>query len=947
MRSLSQYFYRYSSFNYQNPYLQSQKRITSRLLYLVLVFVSMSAQTFAQKPTVQPEDYGRWEYLQTATLSPDGAWLAYRIQRVSDETELRFRPLDRDTTRVVLWGESAVFASNSKWLAWQIGMSEAERKKLEKQKKPVHKKATVLNLQTGKELKFDDIQQLAFDATGRFLALHGYPPEEPKGKGADLRLIDLDSGSETTFGNVAEFTWSDKNALLAVSIATGKDAGNGVQVFNAATGRLQSLDASGSKYRQLAWRKKGLDLAVLKSDSVASKDSTANRLLAWRGLDASSPKRFALSPVAAGLADTLEVVEHRKPEWSKDGKKLSFGLRPVKKKVEADTSATADSSNTKDKKKEDEELAGLQLWHTSDVRIFPQQKAAEKRDENRTLLAVWDLDRNKAVQIGTQLLGRAEILEGWRFGIERLSENYAWGEMFGRPYHDLWTVDLADGTRKLALEKVRYSWESASGNYLLWFDGKDYWSYEIAKSKKTNLTAALATVFADTTYDTPTDLTPPFGTGGWLKGDAAVLLYDHFDIWRVQPDGSSGQRLTQGAAEQAVHRMVDLDREEEAIDAKKPLFVSLHGEWSEKRGYGRLDPNGGVRRLVFEDKMVRALQKADSANVLVYRVEARDDSPDLFTTDMDFKRPQQATATNPWLADHAWLRAELVEFQSETGRRLQVGLLYPANHLPGRRYPMIVYTYEILSSQIHFFEPPSLRDYYNFSAWTQQGYFVLMPDIVYRPRDPGVSAIQAVRPAIRKVVEMGLVDSARVGLIGHSWGGYQATYLPTRTKLFAASVAGAPLTDFISFMGAIHWNPGIPEVDHWETGQARMEVPFWEDPDAHVRNSPIHKIHEMDTPLLMAFGDKDGVVDWDQGTEFYNFARRAGKQMVLLVYEGEDHGFRQKANQIDYHQRILEWFGHYLKGEPAPAWITKGVSFEKHKEEIRRVAEKVKMKLEK
>ena len=130
----------------------------------------------------------------------------------------------------------------------------------------------------------------------------------------------------------------------------------------------------------------------------------------------------------------------------------------------------------------------------------------------------------------------------------------------------------------------------------------------------------------------------------------------------------------------------------------------------------------------------------------------------------------------------------------------------------------------------------------------------------------------------------------------------------------------------------------MPEVSHWETGQGRMEVPFWEDPEAHRRNSPIHKVHELKTPMLMVFGDDDGTVDWDQGTEFYNFARRAGKQMVLLVYEGERHGFRKKPNQVDYHRRILEWFGHYLKGEPAPKWITDGIPAKDQKKEGRRVA---------
>ena len=77
----------------------------------------------------------------------------------------------------------------------------------------------------------------------------------------------------------------------------------------------------------------------------------------------------------------------------------------------------------------------------------------------------------------------------------------------------------------------------------------------------------------------------------------------------------------------------------------------------------------------------------------------------------------------------------------------------------------------------------------------------------------------------------------------------------------------------------------------------------------------------------MEFGDKDGSVDWHQGIEYYNAARRAGKQLVMLVYPGENHSVRKKPNQIDYHRRIKAWFGHYLKGEPAPAWITDGVSY--------------------
>lgn len=915
---------------------------TSLATLLAALFCLAAAPgiTAQEKPALTRADYGKWESLGRATLSPDGKWLAYGISRVNEESELRVRSLERDSTRVVPWGSRPAFSADSRWLAWSIEVPPDERKKLEKDKSPVRLGAGMLNLRTGAERTFEAVSAFAFDATGKFLILEGYAPEEPKGKGADIRVVVLADGIEVNFGNVAEYAWSEAGSFLALALATGTDAGNGIQVFDAATGHIQSLDASASAYGQLAWREHAFDLAALRSTEPASKEGSAYQLLAWRGLDGVA-QRFVLDPTEAGIADTFEVVRHRRPEWS-DAGRIAFGLRPAPKDEPADTAGTASDSAAAPgpDEKGDEELPGVQIWHSTDVRPIPMQQTSKERDARRTLLAVWNPDRQRAVQIGTGLLENATLMEGWRFGVEDVAEPYPWGFMFGRPYHDVWAVELESGQRTRVLERVRYSWESGDGTYVLWFDGTDYWSHDLRSGRQVNLTQDLGAAFADTAYDTPTDLLPPHGVGGWLDGDAAVLLYDEFDVWRVAPDGSGGERLTRGAAERVVHRVVRLDTESPTIDPDEPIYLSLWGDWSEQRGYARLVPGRDPERLLLVDALVSGLQKADSADVFLYSSQKFDDSPDLFVADSRLRSPRQVTATNPFQADFAWGRAELVEYTSEAGRRLQGALLYPANHDPSRRYPMIVYTYEILSSRIHAYQAPSERSYYNFTAWTQEGYFVLLPDIVYRARDPGVSAIEAVRPAVATVVEMGLVDADRVGLIGHSWGGYQAVYLPTRIDIFAASVAGAPLTDFVSFMGAFHWNQGFPETGHWETGQGRMEVPYWEDPEAHHRNSPIHKVQDMKTPLLMACGDDDGVVDWDQCTEFYNFARRAGKQMVLLVYEGEDHGFQKKPNQVDYHRRILEWFGHYLKGEPAARWITDGIPLEEHEDEARRVGRK-------
>lgn len=904
-------------------------RLARWLPSLLLVLATPVAAQ--QKPLLTPADYGQFESLGFGTsLSPDGRWLAYLVNRVNEQSELRIRPLDRDTTIVGAFGTAPRFAANSRWLAWTVGVSPEQRARLEKDRKPVRTGVAVLNLVTGGRVTHEQVRAHAFDATGQYLALHGYAPEAPSGKGADLRVVHLASGTVMNFGNVGEFSWSDRGSLLAMAIATGTTIGNGLQVHNAATGQLRSLDASSSTYRALAWRKDALDLVALRTEAAAGAAGTRHHLLVWRGVDG-TPTRLDLNLVAAGVADTLELIEHSAPRWSDDGTQVVFGLRPVVPKPAADTAARAAPA---------EEASTVQIWHSADVAVIPTQKSRTTFDARRTLLSVWTPATNRVVQVGTELSENASITRNGRFGIERSATNFAWGTMFGRPYTEVRVTDLATGQRRVARDKVRQVWESAAGRYLLWFDGTDFWTQELATGVERNITATLGATFTNTSYDTPTDQLPPWGQGGWMKDDAAVLLYDRYDVWRVAADGSRGERLTRGAEERIIHRPVQLDRQATAYDPVAPIYFSLRGERTQESGYARMRPGRPVERLLYEPRGIGSLARADSAAVLVYVAQARDDAPDLFVTNPDLAAPRQVSRLNPFQADYAWTRAELVDFTSEAGIPLQGVLLYPANHDPSRRYPMIVYTYEILTSGMHSYQVPSERSYYNYTVWTQNEYFVLMPDIIFRAREPGVSTIEAVRPAIAAVAAKGLIDPARVGHIGHSWGGYEAAYMPTRTRMFAASVAGAALTDFVSVMGQFHWNGGAPETSHWETGQARMEVPFWEDREAHLRNSPIDRVNEMETPLLMAHGDKDGTVEYFQATTFYNYARRAGKNMVLLVYEGEDHGFQKKANQIDYHRRILEWFGHYLKGDPAPAWITQGTLLSDHEAERKRIATK-------
>ena len=892
----------------------------NRLALPAAVLLAAAPLTAQTRSAPTPTDYGKWESPAAAVLSPNGQWLAYGVNRVNENNELRLRDLRRDTTVVVPLASGIAFTPDSRWIGYLVSVAPATRDRLEREKKPVRTSVGFRDLTTGRTDSVADVSAFRFSPDGRHLAMRRYPAEGKKV--ADVIVQDLVAGTRTTFGSVSDYVWSERRPLLALTVETDGGAGNSIQLFDAATGTIKVLESSASLYRAISWRAKAEDLAVLRTVADKSYRDTSHVLLTWQGLGSAAVVARSLDPRAgASIPPGRRIAEGRRPVWSKDGTTVLFGLA---ERLRAPDSSAAKSGAEREK------VSDVQVWHTRDVRLVRAQEIQEAQDAQRTLAAAWHPATGAVTPIGTDLLESIGVLGSAGFVTETDRKPYAWGQMFGRPFSDIWVVDAASGKRSKAIEKVRwYYGGSPSGKHLAWYDGKDYWSSDVETGVQRNLTKTMSADFSDPDWDYPADLRPPAGFLGWSKGEKNLLVYDKYDVWSLEADGSGGRKLTDGRPERIVHRYVRAGgSDEDGIDLSKPVYLTLLGERTKHFGFARILPGKTPERLVYEPRRVTRLIKADSALVFAFTREDFDDPPDWFVGDGGLSAAKQVSALNPFHASYAWGKSELMDFTSAKGLPLQAGLFYPANYDPARKYPMIVYTYELLSQGVHNYVVPSERSYYNTAAWTANGYLVLQPDIVFRGREPGISTLEAVEPAVRAVVARGLADSARVGHIGHSWGGYEAAFLPTRTRIFAAGVAGAAITNFLSFNGAVHWSGGNAEYDHWETGQARMDVPPWEDLDAYLRNSPIAKIQDLKSPLLVMTGDADGTVEWHQSMEFYQAARRAGRtDLVMLLYPGEDHGLRKKENQIDYHRRINQWFGHYLKGDPAPPWITGGMTW--------------------
>ena len=899
----------------------------------------VQAQDDGPKPTLDEPDYGPWERLGGATLSPAGTWMATPVRRVNGNHELRIHHTERDTVRTVDFGGDPAFSADGRWLAYSIGMSEDKREQLRKQEKPVREALGLLNLESGDTTRVPAVSSFQFSDDGRYLAMRRYPPEEAPDdmRGADLLLRDLATGSYTSFGNVASFAWQDRGPLLAMTIDGRTAAGNGVRLYDASTGQMQTLASTPADYTGLVWRPSDDDLAALQVRESDEWETATHVLLAWQDLGDGAPATHRFDPDSLdAFPDSLRIVDHRRLDWSADGERLFFGVQ-TREPTAPDSANAPRDSTAADSAMTAYDPADVEVWHTSDVEILPWQEVRAEQDRRENHLAAWHLDASgppRWTRLGTELTEDVQVLHGGNRAVGLDHTPYRQERMFGPVYHDLYLIDVATGERERVAQKVQY-WEGGSpnGRYLLWLKDDQYHAYDVQDGTTATLTDDLPVSVVDRDDDHTVEQKPPFGVAGWTENDGSVLVYDEYDVWRLPPDGSSAERLTNGRPDSVRHRYVDLTDEApgepDVIPVSTPVYWNLYDEWTEEHGYARsAELAASPERLMWKPKSVGWLMRADSADVYAYRVEDFEDSPDYFRAGPMLADARQVTSTNAFQDDYAWGRSTLVSYENRDGEQLQGALFYPADYDPDKRYPMITYIYETRSPSARNFVVPTREHPYNTTVFTQEGYFVFQPDIVYRPRDPGRSAVDAIEPGVKAALQQAPVDENRVGLVGHSWGGYQTAFAVTQTDVFEAAVAGAPLTNLVSMYNSIYWRSGGTDARIFEISQGRMEVPPWEDMDAYVANSPLHHIESMNTPLLMAFGTDDGAVEFNQGVEFYNAARRAGKQMAFLVYDEENHGIsRADKNTVDYRNRVLEWFNHYLKGEDGSDWITEGVPY--------------------
>jgi dipeptidyl aminopeptidase/acylaminoacyl peptidase len=843
-----------------------------KLLLILLAACPVWAQV--AKKQLTEADYSLWHTLEQEQLSEDGNWVSYSFTYASGKDTLFVKHTQKAKAYTFAGGTDGRFAANNHFV-YRGGDGAV----------------VVVNLKTGTSIKHPNIGNYKLALHSGLLVMH-----ENSGTAAgDLLVVTMD-------GKVLKRI--PRTTLFLVSPV-------GDQVLCDYDGQLLLLDlnhldqpilieSKSQQYHSAVWQSNGASVAYLTNGPDAY---VGYYQLAEKKHFIFDKKQFVDFPKDGELYNA-SVTEL---SISDDGQRVFFGVKP--KQVALDN-------------------GGVQVWNTKD-KIFYPQRVIVKDWGDHPKLVVWFPMLEQFKMITDTKFPYFTILPKQKLAlVHNPGDNEP---QFDRDAPiDLYLQDITTGQRRLFLSKFSVDHNKISfspgGKYIVYFKDQHWWLYNLESAVHSNLSKPIGQSFIDENHDRSGER-KVFGIAGWCNNDDAFLVYDSYDIWSLKTDGSGTTRLTKGREEGTVFRIVP-KRVYEAIDSHSDNVLDLNiglilkAVSPSKSGYFNWNPKNGAKPIFFENNRISAIKKTANG-VYAFLREHYHLSPQLLVQHPGGK-PQLVCQSNVQQQHYIWGFSKRIAYENSKGQPLNGALFYPAGYNANKSYPMVVHIYERQSYLYNEYVNPSLRNEvgFNISNLTSQGYFVLLPDIAYREGETGQSAVECVTAAVNEVLAHESVDKKRIGLVGHSFGGYETSFIVTQTNLFAAAISGSGFNDFISSYLSVGLNNKKQDCWRYEYSQIRMGVPLYEAFDQYLQNSPVTFAARVSTPFLLWSGTNDSSIDYRQSLEFHLALRRLGKPNILLLYEGGGHGLTNAEHQMDLTRRMSQWWDYYLKGGLKPGWFS-------------------------
>lgn len=690
--------------------------------------------------------------------------------------------------------------------------------------------------------------------------------------------------------NITNFSLSPDQSKVLYCGKTGDSCFAGILKLDGLVNN--SLAKEKGNFENLEWSKNGNGLSFLKSSNNSSLfekifhfDVKKERLVSYQ------------------LPDSIAVITNGiyRHFLSEDGTKFFFNIRPKVLKIP--------------------DPKAVEVWKGSDYWTYNLTSQMDGGN-NIPKMAVWKPSDNSFKVISNNQLPIAQILNGGRFAL--LNNPQVNGrEALQFPPNDYYLMDLEKQTIELLLKQQPGPPEqiknSPDGQKLFYF--RNGW-------KMTDISTRTETTIADTAsaewsgnQTDYTDESKAFGFAGFADDGKYVFLYDRFDIWQAGINLQFLKKLTDGKERGIRFRFVPNNYltglTNQSIKTTSTMLLSAYRFSDASSGYFELK-KGKLKKLAFEGDCIDQLISLNGN--YSYREQSFSRSPVAVFTSNDHRKVVYKSNTSKEEFKRGF--SKMMTYQSQ-GKKLLAAVFYPPDYNPNIKYPVIVHIYEGLSRELHHFVNPSLRnpEGFNIANENSDGYVAVMPDLLYRVNDPGTASAQSLQDLGKHLVEAGIADKDRIGLIGHSFGGYETFFAMTSTNVFATAVAGSGFSDLVFNYHTMSKYLNRPEMWRFQDLQFRMNSPFYLNPDPYLRNSPLVHVGKVKQPILIYSGKMDTNVAADQSMAFYLALRRMGIATNLLLYPDEQHVISDEKNQKDLTKRIKAWFDHYLKDAPAEDWM--------------------------
>lgn len=892
-----------------------------------------------QKLSMDPSVFDRWLKIEQSHISNDGQWVSYVLAKEEGDHTQCIYDVNNKQTYTFARGKAGKISADNRFLVFMIyppvdSVREMRRRKVEKDQLP----QATLAIYDLAQKQLDTISRvrkfsLPEEWAGSLVYQLAPRPDDPKladslqakreneENGHQVVIRDLATKQEVRMPYVLEYQLAEKAPRVLLSSSGDEQKfPAGVHFYDIKKANRQTLYAGPGSFKNLCLSQAGDQAAFLVNPDTSKQQFKPYELYHWNNKKA--PAQMIADTDATFLAQQWHISHHGKLHFSENGQKLFFGVAPDP--LLQDTSLL------------EEEIVEVEIWHYQDKRTYPQQKKQLAADRKKTYPVVYHLRGKKfrplanlevpRVQLGDE--GNAAYALGEQE--EPYLEKTSWE---GFPsYKDLYWINLENGNQRRIGQAIRGNARiSPGGKYALWYSTPDscWMTCAAATNKIRNLSKAIATPFHDELNDRPM-YPSSYGTAGWLENDAAVLIYDRYDIWQIDPTGQKApKKLTAGRAQKTVYRYLKTDSEERFIDPKQKALLHAHDEKDKSEAYYFLDWATGKMTLALagDFALTRRVKKAKDSEDFLFTKQSFQLFPDLqYAAKGNFKSAKKISSANPQQKEYSWGSIELYSWTASDGQKITGMLAKPENFDPNKKYPLLVNFYERSSNRLHIHRAPyPHRSTINYTYYLSKGYVIFNPDVPYRVGYPGESAENAVLSGVTSLIHEGFIDEERIGVQGHSWGGYQVAHLLTKTDLFRCAESGAPVVNMFSAYGGIRWGSGLSRMFQYEHTQSRIGGTIWEYPLRYLENSPLFSLDKVNTPVLILHNDHDGAVPWYQGIEYFMGLRRLGQPAWLLNYNGEPHWPLKRQNRLDFNLRMEQFFDYYLMDAPMPRWMESGV----------------------